>query len=248
MRERDRYKKLSDTLHAETERLRRDIKEETRKRVSLQKKFQDVAYEDVQNAVRVVEDIVNVIDDSNGIITQRGKKNNYTSAKRKADTFPERNNAYSNTIKSQVLTSAKHQQECKTTGDAPGVAIDITADFAPPDENITAEIAPSKKQGNIELKDANLVKRTSSSVEEVKDTNTKFNTINRDPLVPKVNEAKTMSSLSQSGSLNRKPTATTSTNSWRGGRSVNGSIMKTYVDTIPSNLLLGPAFTIPKLK
>ena len=92
--------------------------------LSLQKKFQDVAYEDVQNAVRVVEDIVNVIDD--GTITQRGKN---TSAKRKADT-QERHV----TTKSQVIASSKQQQECKTTVDAP-IAIDITADFAPPDEN-----------------------------------------------------------------------------------------------------------------
>ena len=58
-RERDRYKTLSSTLHDEVARLRKDFNDEMRKRITLEKKLDDVASEDVQHAVRVVEDIVN---------------------------------------------------------------------------------------------------------------------------------------------------------------------------------------------
>lgn len=187
--------------------------------MSLQKKFEDVSSEDVENAVQVVEEIVNIVDET---IPSRCEKNK--TAKRKAE------NQGKPSTKSKVLPSTgEHESVMKTV-------IDISSDFHPPDE---ADQNTSKQPMEPET-----VKPDKKRLETADLRTKKGDFTYREPLAHKENEARI--TVPQAGSQFRK---TTGTNSWRGGgRLVNGAVVKPYIDTIPSNLLLGPAFTIPKLK
>ena len=301
MRERDRYKTLSSTLHDEVARLRKDFNEEMRKRITLEKKLDtDIASEDVRHAVRVVEDIVNDGVDDTSRELQRRNKSNYTMAGIRAPTTTATTTTTTTatTLSTAPAANAATKKKKVTialppkfTADKPRATIDIHADFVPPDDmdadnddddndsdgnkdedygggkkkTTTATVKPPQGGwnaaaiGNADLANSKKRKTGNENAGAVDpapafktDTQRKHGISSaptREALVTTTNKV-ALPSSGPMATLKR----TNITSSWRGGSSRSGSsvnIPKAYVDTIPTNLLLGSAFAnfqVPKLK
>lgn len=248
-RERDRFKNLSSTLHEEVARLRKDVSEEMRKRITLEKRLDDVASEDVQNAVRVVEDIVNCLDDGPNqreLLPKKTRK----AAERDVPAKP-----------TSLGTLRKAEASTVRAARAEGGVVDIDRDFVPPDDEEGDDdeneepLKPSRATTKRRKSDENGApagakrdRQLGAEKRVVSKEPAKTTAAARNVLAPKTNKPMPSTAEPTFGFLQRKNMPN---GSWRGGGRSSGSAgssVKAYVDTIPANLLLGSAFTIPKLK